>query len=274
MEGSIKAQLLSQWKKQLVLRSMLSSICVLIALWWVLARQMNSELILPSPASVAQKLFSLLGREGFSSILRGSVKTILVGFLAAYIAGIVTGILAGLNKWVGAVLYPLILLFRTTPVMSFILYLLLFVPTEAVALWVSFLIVYPLVHTNVIKGIQAVDVKLLEMATQYEVPLSKQLKYIYLPSIGPYLSAAAISGMGMNIKAVITAEAMSLPEHAIGTELFAARNYLETDTIIALTIIVIGVAVFMDLMLWLFTRTLGEGRRRRVISNRKSELSV
>ncbi len=269
MEGlNVKAGV-KNWKNQLLFQSTMSSVVILIGLWWGLAKQMNSELILPSPTLVLAKLVALIQEETFFLILSGSVKTIILGFMFAYALGLITGVLAGLNKWVGAMLYPLVLLFRTTPVMSFILYLLLFVPTEQVALWVSFFIVYPLVHTNVLKGILSVDKKLIEMADQYAVPLGKQLRGIYLPSIGPYLSAAAISGMGMNIKAVITAEAMSLPEYSIGSSLFAARNYLETDTILALTLLVIGIAIFMDLLLWGLTRMLGEGRRARVISNRK-----
>lgn len=253
-----------------MIQSAAASVVILLAIWWTVAIQMNIPYIVPRPEVVLAKLFELLQSEDFGHIMMGTLKHVMVGFVIATVSGIVTGLLAGKFKWVNTFVYPWVVLFRTTPVMSFILYLLLFVATDWVAVWVSVFVVYPMIHVSVLQGYKQVDSKLIEMATLYQVPFEQQLKNIYLPSILPYFMSAAVTGMGINIKAVITAEAMALPDFSIGTQLFNARNYLETETIIAWTLIIIGLAVILDLLLYGIKWLATEGRRNHAIRRRSA----
>lgn len=256
--------------KTFELQSILFSLAVLLLAWLFFARQIDSALILPSPQAVLVKMGSILTGETFWAVLLGSLRHILLGFFIAFAAGVSTGILSGLVKPMDWFIYPWLLLLRATPVMSFILYLLLFVPTPYVAVWVSFFIVYPIIYTNVLEGFKSVDHNLLEMAKLYGVSFISQLRHIYIPSLFPYLMAATVTAMGMNIKAVITAEALALPENAIGTELLMARNYLDTESILAWTLLIIGMAVVLDVMLLGIKWSLTKGRRRYVIQRRES----
>lgn len=258
------------FQNALVMQSVTLSLVIIFMFWWVISKRIDAPLILPSPALVFSKMGELIRSEEFIGVIKGTLRHVLLGFAVALSAGIVSGVLSGLFRVVNLFFYPWILLLRATPVMSFILYLLLFVPTPYVAIWVSFFIVFPVIHTNVLEGFRSVDEKLLEMATLYKVPLVKQLRHIYIPSIFPYLMAACVSGMGINIKAVITAEAMALPEFSIGTALFTARNYLETETILAWTLLIILIAVLMDLLLMGLRTGLTKGRRQYVIQRRRA----
>lgn len=264
------AKTLESLQRTLALQSVTLSVLIIFLFWWLLAKRIDSPLILPSPSLVFEKMWDILLSETFGQVIKGTLRHVLLGFSIAFGAGVVSGILSGLFRPVNFFFYPWILLLRATPVMSFILYLLLFVPTSFVAVWVSFFIVFPVIHTNVLEGFRSVDLKLLEMANLYKVPLKKQLLKIYIPSIFPYLMAASISGMGINIKAVITAEAMALPEFSIGTALFSARNYLETETILAWTLLIILIAIVMDLLLLAIRYGLTKGRRRYVIQRRRA----
>ncbi len=99
------------------------------------------------------------------------MRHVILGFSIAFGAGVLTGILSGLFQQVQWFFYPWVQLLRATPVMSFILYLILFVPTPYIAVWVAFFIVFPIIHTNVLEGFRSVDPKLLEMADLYRVPM-------------------------------------------------------------------------------------------------------
>ena len=270
MKETVLKKFFEKNHKSLEIQSILFSLAVLLLAWLFFARQINSELILPSPELVFAKMGELFTGESFWRIFMGSMRHVLLGFSLAFVIGVTTGILSGLVKSFNWFIYPWLLLLRATPVMSFILYLLLFVPTPYVAVWVSFFIVYPVIYTNVLEGFKAVDHNLLEMAKLYGVSFKSQLRHIYIPSIFPYLMAASLTGMGMNIKAVVTAEALALPENAIGTELFMARNYLDTESILAWTIFIILMAVVLDLILLGLKWALTKGRRRYVIQRRKS----
>lgn len=270
MKESSQKPAFERAQRNLQWQSVLFSLAVLLLAWLFFARQIDSELILPDPQSVLSKVGEILAGETFWHIMLGSLRHVLLGFAIAFGAGVSTGILSGLAKPMNWFIYPWLLLLRATPVMSFILYLLLFVPTPYVAVWVSFFIVYPIIYTNVLEGFKAVDGNLLEMARLYKVPFWSQLRHIYIPSIFPYLMAASVTGMGMNIKAVITAEALALPENAIGTELFMARNYLDTQSILAWTLLIIAMAVVLDLLLLGLKWSLTKGRRSYVIQRRSA----
>lgn len=251
-------------------QSLLASVLIIVFMWWGLALKIDTPYILPKPEVVLTKLFEILMSQSFYQVMLGTITHVFQGFIIALTLGILTGLAAGKFKLIDTFVYPWVLVLRTTPVMSFILYLLLFVPTNWVSVWVSVFIVYPMIHVSVLEGYRQVDPKLIEMANLHGVPIETQLKKVYLPSILPFLMSAAVTGMGVNIKAVITAEAMSLPEFSIGTALFNARNYLETETILAWTLIIIAMAVVMDLLLYAIKWVVTEGRRKRALSRRQS----
>lgn len=263
-----------QTQRVYVIQSLAASLAVILFMWWSLALKINEPYILPRPEVVLNRVADILTGGSFAQVMLGTLTHVLQGFLIALMAGIVTGLAAGRFKLINSFVYPWVLLLRTTPVMSFILYLLLFVATDWVSVWVSVFIVYPMIHSSVLEGYKQVDSKLLEMANLHGVPMETQLRKIYFPSILPFFMSAAVTGMGVNIKAVITAEAMSLPNYAIGTELFNARNYLETDTILAWTLLIIVLAVIMDGLLYGLKWLVTEGRRKNALSRRQSEFSI
>lgn len=250
------------------------SVLILGVFWQIGSTLVDTDLILPKPSVVLARVFEMgFGSDQemkamFWASLWGSVYRAMTGFGIAFAVATVLGILSGLSRTVQMFFYPWMQLLRATPVMSVILYLLLFVATDWVAIWVSFLIVFPIIYTNVIAGFLAVDGKLLEMAKLYKVPFIKQLRHIYWPALFPYWMAACVTGMGLNVKAIITAEAMSLPANSFGMLMSEARNYLDTEGILAITVWIIIVAIVLDLALLLLQWLVLKGRRTYVISRR------
>lgn len=256
--------------KTIASQSLLWSLLVIVMVWWFLSKQVDNALILPKLSVVLSKMTEIGGSEDFLKVIGNTLKHVLFGFSLAFVISVPLGIWAGKSPVAQLFLYPWIQLLRAVPVMSIILYLLLFVPTEWVSVWVAFLIVFPMLFTNIAEGVKAIDPKLLEMAQLYEMPLATQIRHIYIPSLFPYLMAASLTAMGMNVKAVITAEAMSVPEFSIGTQLLEARNYLETETILAWTLWIILIAIVMDVLLLSLKWSVTKGRRAYVIYRRSS----
>lgn len=261
-------------EKTLGLQSLAISFVVIFGAWAYGAQKVDNALILPTLSQVVSKMGDIFESPTFWQVIKGSMRHILMGFGAAFALGTVAGFLSGLLKPFTFFFYPWIHLLRATPVMSIILYLILFLDSTQVAMSVSFLIVFPIIYTNILTGFKQVDANLLEMAKLYQVPFWRQFYRIYLPAIFPYMMAALITGMGINIKAVITAEALSIPQYAIGSELLAARNYLDTEGILAWTVVVILLAVSLDILLILFRFVVTKGHRSYVIWRRKSSFRV
>ena len=88
--------------------------------------------------------------------------------------GIFLAVLAYWSKTVEILIAPVIAVVKSTPVASFIY----FVPDmdsfeKSVSFLFSFLMVLPVIYTNILEGIRQTDRKILEMAKVFRVNLQK-----------------------------------------------------------------------------------------------------
>ena len=68
---------------------------------------------------------------------------------------------------------------KSIPVASFIILALLWLRnTGNLAVFISFLMVLPIVYTNTLTGIRQADAQLLELARLYRVPWGRAMRYI------------------------------------------------------------------------------------------------
>ncbi len=70
---------------------------------------------------------------------------------------------------------------------SFVIMLLIWVCNQALTIYLSFLIVLPLIYTNTLAGFLNVDPEMLEMAETFRLSRWKKFLYIYRPSFMPVL---------------------------------------------------------------------------------------
>lgn len=70
---------------------------------------------------------------------------------------------------------------------SFVITLLIWVCNQALTIYLSFLIVLPLIYTNTLAGFLNVDPEMLEMAETFRLSRWKKFLYIYRPSFMPFL---------------------------------------------------------------------------------------
>lgn len=217
-----------------------------LALWQILYLALGRAIILSSPLSVARRLAELIITLSFWRDIAASLTRILIGYLSALVIGAAIGILTAKSRVMDAFLSPLSRIVRATPVASFIMLLFLFATKERIPMVTSFLMVMPVVWSNVYEGITGADAKLLEMARVFGLSFSETLRHIYLPGIMPFFMAAAKAGMGLAWKAGIAAEVLASPSLGIGTELYNAKIYLETVDLFAWTAVIILISIALE----------------------------
>lgn len=223
-----------------------AALLVLVAGWGVAARIVGKEIILPGPAATMRALGSLVATSGFWLHLGATLWRGLVGFGLSYLAGLAVGLLSGLIARFDAVFRPLLVTMRSTPSMALILLALIWFRSGAVAVFVTFLMVFPIVTQNVSDGIRNLDPSLAEMARVYRVKRARALRELYIPSIVPYLAAGATAGLGLTWKVMISAEVLAGPALGIGTRMDNARVFLNTPEVFAWTAVVILLGLFFD----------------------------
>ena len=123
--------------------------------------------------------------------------------------------------------------------------------TNSVPVFISFLMVFPLIYNNVYQGISSVDKKLLEMSEIYSFTNIKKVKFIYIPAVIPYFITAATTSLGFAWKSGIAAEVICTPKFSIGRQLYNSKIYLEIPELFAWTtaVILLSIVVEKSLML-------------------------
>ena len=217
-----------------------------LIVWQVAAMVLNQKILLVSPLMVVQTLWGLLPTGEFWSAVLFSFLRITLGFLLAALCGTVLAALAARFSVVRALAAPLIRAIKSIPVASFIILVLLWVPSRNLSVFISFLMVLPIVYSNVLTGAESMDGKLTEMAEVFRVPLPRRLRYLYLPQILPFFRSACASGLGLCWKAGIAAEVIGLPDGSIGERLYEAKIYLETPELFAWTVVIVLISLLFE----------------------------
>ena len=227
-----------------------------LAVWQLAARRGGQKIFLPSPLCVLESLgqvgptLSFWGRVGFS-LLR-----IAAGFgLAAAVAVMLAG-LAAAFPLAETLLRPLMLVVKATPVASFVILALVWMPSRQLSVFISFLMVLPIVYAATLQGIRQTDRQLLEMAKVFRLSLARQIRAIYLPGAFPYFSSACSAALGLAWKSGIAAEVIGLPEGSLGEALYQAKIFLVTDEMFAWTLTVILASMAFEKLVMLVLRRL------------------
>lgn len=215
------------------------SFILFLALWKIISITIAAEIILPSPEKTFLAFFNLIKTGSFYIIIASSLYRGFIGFLISFFLGAVFGFLAGVNKKFFKIFEPFLVIIRTTPVIAIILIALIWFKSSNVPIFAAFLMVFPIICTNIIEGIKNVDVKVLQMAEIYNIRKNRIIKEIYIPSLIPFILSGVSTGFGIGWKVVIASEVLSQPRYAIGTGLQNSKIYLNMDEVFAWTIIAI-----------------------------------
>ena len=220
-------------------------LCLLI-LWEVVSRAVGASIILPPPGETWQELVRIITYENFWTAVFNTTTRSLIGFTLTFLTALLFAVLAGLWKPLYYLFSPLVVITKAAPPISIILLALIWLGTEKAPVLVGFLVIYPIIYTNIIAGVDNVDHKLIEMAAMYRIGRLRKLLEIYLPSIMPYVLAACSTALGLNLRVVIMTEVLSQPPISMGTSLQTARVFLNTAGVFAWTVVAIALAALFD----------------------------
>ena len=239
------------------------SVALWLLIWQLAAMAVGKEILLVSPVRTLVRLGEILLLRSFWTSVLYTLSRIALGFLLASLAGILLAILAAGFRRVREFLAPFMLTIRTIPVASFIIVALIWFSSRKLSVLISFLMVLPIIYTNVLDGILHTDPELLEMASVFRIPLLRRILYVYLPEVMPFFRAGCTLALGLCWKSGVAAEVIGTPPGSIGEKLQRAKVYLETPDLFAWTLVIILVSLaFEKTVLFLIGRL--EKRLRRV----------
>lgn len=220
-----------------------------LGVWTVLSLAVGQVLLVPSPLQTGKTLLTLLGQGEFYLSVLLSLVRVAAGFTCGVAAGTLFAALSHVCPPAGGFVKPLLTVVKATPVASFIVLALVWIKTDNVPVFISFLMVTPVVWANVKEGLQNVPQDLKEVCILYRFDRKKTLRHLYLPSVKPYFLAALDTSIGLAWKAGIAAEVLCRPDRSVGGAIWRAKLTLETPEVFAWTAVVVVLSLLLEELL-------------------------
>lgn len=227
----------------------LGAICFWLIVWQVAAAAIGSRIILVGPLEVLARLGELALDASFWRSIGISLARIALGFATATVAAVLLAAAASRARAVRELLAPLVGAVKAAPVASFVILLLIWVPSRNLSVMISFLMTFPIVYTNVLEGIDQTDPQLLQMADVFGVRGWDRVRTVYAAEVLPYLRAGLSLAVGLAWKSGIAAEVIGLPDPSIGVHLYDAKVYLDTPDLFAWTLAIVALSVAIEAVL-------------------------
>lgn len=223
-------------------------LAVLLALlvWQGLAMLPRLSVLLASPIEVLVRMGGLLTEPFFWPTLWYSFVRIALGFFIALVLGVVLAMLAGRFRLFETLLWPYMLTVKSVPVASFVIIILIFFTAEKLSAIISALMVLPIIYTNTLAGIRAVDPQMDRMARSFCLSPVRRFLYVRLPQIRPYFLSGCSVALGLCWKSGIAAELIGQPMGSVGNRLYLSKIYLETADLFCWTLLVVLISFLFE----------------------------
>ena len=226
-----------------------------LCVWQAGAMALGNELLLVTPAAVARRLCELIATADFWATLGFTFSRISLGFLLALALAAALAALAAAVPLLETLLRPYVAAIQSVPVASFIVIAFLWLSAQRLSTFIAFLMVFPVLYTNLLQGIRAADRDLLEMADVFRLSPARRVRCIYLPALRGPLFAACRVALGLCWKAGVAAEVIGVVARSVGGKLYDAKAYLEIADLFAWTAVIVAVsALFERVFLFLLGR--------------------
>lgn len=226
-----------------------------MGVWAIAAHRFGKPLLFPSPLSVLKTLGHLLQTRDFYIATGASLWNILLGTLSAILCACILVMITARVRFVRDLIHPVMAVVKATPVASFIILMLLFLGPAKVPSFITFLIVLPIIWTNLDQGIENIDPQLAEVAKIYRFSSVKRLRVLILPSLKPYFLSACKTAIGLAWKAGVAAEIIAMPPKTIGTMIGEAKLYIMSAEMFAWTLTVVLLSLVIEFgVSYLFTK--------------------
>ena len=223
-----------------------------LLVWELAARYVGREIILASPSAAFMRLLELSGTAYFWSAVGATMLRVLEGFFHAVWVGTVLAVITHKFTFLKYLFQPFLNIVRATPVASLIILALFWMLIPRIPVFIVFLMILPIIWTNIFAGLEVIDRQILEMGGVFNFGWRKKIRYIFLPSLMPYISSALITGLGAAWKTAIGAEVLTRPMGTMGWNIYTARIFLLTADVFAWTIAVIVLSVLLEKLIAFF----------------------
>lgn len=224
-------------------------IILLIIVWEVVSVASNNAITFPSIGVILKSLGEIITIKNSYLVFLYTILRLLISILASILIASFLAYFARRSNVFKKIITPIITIIKTTPVVSFIIILIVLIGHDKSSIIVSFLITLPILYEGFYNAYNSInsdikdEIKLLSNTNFYVI------KNIFIPIMMPHIITSLLQSVSLGIKSLVMAELITQPKYSIGRELLQYRNSLDMGGIMAWTIILIVVMIAFELLL-------------------------
>lgn len=230
------------------------SAALALLLWQFCAMTIHSKILLVSPIQTLIRLATIWLEPGFWQTVMSSLGHIALGYFLGALLAIFLAVCAYRFMPAEKIFGPWMAVIRSVPVASFVIICLIWLSSSGLAVFIAFLMVVPILYQNLLEGLKSLDQKKQELADVYHFSHMEKGRYVILPQMEPFLMAGAKVSLGLAWKAGIAAEIIGTPAGSIGKMLYTAKIYLDTDDLMAWTVVTVLLSVLFEKLILLILK--------------------
>ena len=215
-------------------------------LWQMIAMIVNQSIILPSFLDVLNRLVYILSDVSFYNHLFITLFRVILGTLSAFVLSFIFAILSYDFKLINQALKPLVLVSKTIPNITYILLVLIWFSREMSVFFVTLLILFPVLYTQISTGLLGINPEHLEVLKLYPETYFHRLTKVIIPLIRISLFEGLKGALSLGFKVGVMAEILGQVQPGLGYLMHIARMNFETVDLFAYTAIMIMVVVLIE----------------------------
>ena len=226
-----------------------------LLIWAYVARGLNNDLLLVSPARVFSRMIQLFcGVERFWQTLGNSASNLMWAYGASLLLALALILVTRKSQSLRAFFDTPLILMKATPVASITILLLLYLPSSRLSTAVAIMLALPILFAGFDGLLTQEDLHLKELCSVFNLSKRRYFLRVFLPQILDALLPLAKTALSLTIKSGIAAEVITAPEATVGGALYRAKILLNTEDLFAWTAWVILLAYLSECVLKLLIR--------------------
>ena len=226
----------------------------IILVWFLASYIINSDIILPKPIDVLESLIELLKTKTTYIAISATLLKLLIVIIIGVIGSFVLSFLSYQFKWFASFISPLIVLFRTIPIASISIILLMIIGNKNAPYFICLLVVVPILYEGFLSSLKGIPREIIEETKMLTKTTPYVIGKVFIPIMSPYLVSSIISSFGLGLKVMVMAEFISQTPKTIGYLLNQEKVFLEIDNVFAWTIILIIFMLIIEFFLKLIQK--------------------
>jgi ABC-type nitrate/sulfonate/bicarbonate transport system permease component len=213
---------------------------------WVVIAAIFPNNLMPYPTEAAATTIDLVRSGQAWPDLRATLFRTFWGFIGATILGIAIGIVMGLNNYGQQFLTPYVFIGLSIPGIAWAAITTLVFGLGTIAPVIATVVTAaPFISLNIWKGVENIDVDLLEMSNAFDVSKPRLLMRTILPNIAPALFTAFRFGVAISWKVETNAEIFAA-NNGVGAETLSAFSRFQYEEAWGWALLFVGVILIIE----------------------------